>query len=167
MMPGKILQIESENNHLSNLDYWFFNRYYNRSDYTKEKKIGLDINFHKHKNHGLELRFFDYFDESKLEKVLIFIVLLLDLSLENTFTSPVKTKIWNDLVYEILLNRNYKFNSEIKNYYKKTFDLNKDFNNCTELYNLLYAKLFKLYHNKGTCFTKMINLENQNCCVIS
>ncbi len=168
MMPGKILQIESENNHLSNLDYWFFNRYYNNCDYTKEKKIGLDINFHKHKNHGLELRFFDYFEEDKLEKVLIFIVLLLDLSLENTYTSPVKTKVWNDLVYEILLNRNYKFNNEIKDYYKKTFNLDKDFNTSIEFYNILYHKLFKTYSTDGICFTKMVKLnKTTNCCIIS
>jgi hypothetical protein len=74
MKKGKILQINSKDNHLSNNKNWWFNQYYNKWQYTMEDNIGLDINFNKYHNHGIELRFLDYFDESKLPELLHFFV---------------------------------------------------------------------------------------------
>ena len=39
------------------------------SDYEQIDKIGLDINFHKHKNHGIEFRMFDF--ENRAEEFVI------------------------------------------------------------------------------------------------
>jgi hypothetical protein len=61
MIPGKLLLLDSSNNHLSKLNYWWYNKYYEYCDYKKELQMGSDINFHKHKNHGIEVRIFDYF----------------------------------------------------------------------------------------------------------
>ena len=157
MEPGKILLIDASNNHLSNYDNWWFNKYYNISDYKKEDKIGVDINFHKHKNHGIEIRIFDYFNEDKLEKILKFIVLLLDFSLDNDIDSYVKNNDWNDLVYNIILDKNYTFNESQKNIFKSLFLITKDFNNATELYDLVYFNLLSKYQKSGFCYTKMVN----------
>lgn len=166
MTPGKILQIDSDNNHLSNLKYWWFNKYYEDSDYTKEKKIGVDINFHKHKNHGIEVRIFDYFDPSKLHEVLKFFVLLLDYSLENTIESPVRDVDWNNFVCDILKNRNTILNEEIKQKYEKIFNFKTRHNTIQKIYHKIFKKLLRRYENKGYCYNKMIDRTNDCQCKI-
>jgi hypothetical protein len=166
MTPGKILQIESDNNHLSNIKYWWFNKYYENSDYTKEKKIGVDINFHKHKNHGIEVRIFDYFDPSKLYDVLKFFVLLLDFSLDNNIESPVKDIDWNNFVCDVLKNRNTVFNEQIKQKYENLFKLKTRHNTINKIYEKIYKKLLRRYENNGICYNKMIDKSHECQCKI-
>jgi len=171
MLPGKILQIDSNNNHLSNLDYWWFNKYSSESDYTKEDLIGVDINFHKHKNHGIEIRIFDYFDESKLASVLEFCVLLLDHSLVkgNRIESPVKNKIWNQFVVDILKDRNAKVNEEMKLLYEDIFDFKTNFSSISDFYGKIHNKLLRKYEYNGDCYKKMISKNDKKdgcCCLI-
>ena len=165
MTPGKILHIESNNNHLFNLDYWWFNQYYKNSDYTKEDVIGVDINFHKHKNHGIELRIFDYFDESKLEEAFRFIILLMDHSLHKMVKSPVRNKLWNDYVVDILNNRDAKVNDQLLIFYKTIFDFKQDVKTTFELYNKIHDVLLKKYRNIGFCYKNMIHHNAGYCCI--
>jgi hypothetical protein len=166
MTPGKILQIESNNNHLSDMDYWWFNKYYEKSDYTKEDLIGVDINFHKHKNHGIELRIFDYFDESKLDEVFTFIVLLMDHSLSKKIKSPVRNKLWNEYVVDILNTRNANIDSSLLIFYKTIFEFKRDIKTTTELYTKIHNKLLKKYKYSGICYQKMIRHTPQKICNI-
>ena len=166
MTPGKILQIESNNNHLSDMDYWWFNKYYEKSDYTKEDLIGVDINFHKHKNHGIELRIFDYFDESKLDEVFTFIVLLMDHSLSKKIKSPVRNKLWNEYVVDILNTRNANIDSSLLIFYKTIFEFKRDIKTTTELYTKIHHKLLKKYKYSGVCYQKMIRHTPQKICNI-
>jgi len=167
MTPGKILHIESNNNHLSDMDYWWFNQYYQKSDYTREDMIGVDINFHKHKNHGIELRIFDYFDESKLEEAFTFIVLLLDHSLHKKIKSPVRNKLWNDYVVDILNNRNAKIDHNLLIFYKTIFEFKKDVSSTFELYGKLQHVLLKKYKHQGVCYKNMIrHYKQHNLCNI-
>lgn len=48
----------------------------NHTPYKMNEEIGYDLNFNKFKNHGLELRFFDWFPEEYLTDVIHFIILL-------------------------------------------------------------------------------------------
>ena len=162
MTPGKILHIHSNNNHLSDMDYWWFNQYYNNCDYTKENMIGVDINFHKHKNHGIELRIFDYFDESKLEEVFTFIVLLLDHSLSKKIKSPVRNRLWNNYIVDILNNRNAEINDQLLIFYKTIFEFKRDIKTPLELYRKIQKKLLKKYKKKGICYNKMIRETPQS-----
>jgi len=155
MEIGKILQIDSEDNHLSHLDYWWFNQYYKDCEYTKEDKIGLDINFHKHKNHGIELRFFDYFSEERLNEVLLFIVLLLDFSLENPIISPVKLKVWNDFVVSIIKNHLNPISTDLLKLLTAMFGCEELKPNILETYKIIYTFLFKKYYNRGVCYLAM------------
>jgi hypothetical protein len=164
MKPGKILHIDSNNNHLSNMDYWWFNKYYEKSDYTKEKLIGVDINFHKHKNHGIELRIFDYFDESKLEDAFTFIILLMDHSLTKKIKSPIRNKLWNEYVVDILNNRNAELNDQLLLFYKTIFEFKKDVKTTSELYNKIKNKLLKKYKDTGFCYKNMIRKETTSSC---
>jgi hypothetical protein len=166
MKPGKILHIDSNNNHLSNMDYWWFNKYYEKSDYTKENLIGVDINFHKHKNHGIELRIFDYFDESKLEDAFTFIILLMDHSLTKKIKSPIRNKLWNEYVVDILNNRNAELNDQLLLFYKTIFEFKKDVKTTSELYNKIKNKLLKKYKDTGFCYKNMIRKETTSSCNI-
>lgn len=49
--------------------------------YYMNQSIGYDINFNKFKNHGIEIRFFDWFPEAYLKDVMNFFVLLAQHSL--------------------------------------------------------------------------------------
>ena len=167
MTPGKILQIDSNNNHLSNMDYWWFNQYYEKSDYTKEDLIGLDINFHKHKNHGIELRIFDYFDESRLEEAFTFIILLMDHSLTKKIKSPIRNKLWNDYIVNILNNRNAKLDQQLLLFYQSIFDFTSDVKDTFNLYQMIQTKLLKKYKNTGECYQKMIRKKKHNFCCVS
>lgn len=53
---------------------WY--RTLNASPYVTNDKIGYDINFNKFKNHGMELRFFDWFPETYLADLIFFLILL-------------------------------------------------------------------------------------------
>jgi hypothetical protein len=71
---------------------------YGRSDcaYSPLDVIGFDINFNKFKNHGLELRIFDWFGEAELDGLMRLLVWMLDASQElEELESPQKNAAWN------------------------------------------------------------------------
>jgi hypothetical protein len=100
MGTGKILQVSTTE---LSTDFWY-NQYHANSGYTPLEMIGLDINFNKFVNHGLEIRFFDYFPEDKLEEVLTIIVKLMDLSLIKGDNIPIayKSAEWNRFVVDVI-----------------------------------------------------------------
>lgn len=58
--------------------------------------IGFDVNFNKFKNHGLELRIFDWFDESELDGLMRLLVWILDAAQElEDLEPPQKNATWN------------------------------------------------------------------------
>ena len=86
------------------------------SAYHLNEKIGYDINFNKFKNHGIELRFFDWFPEEYLADILHFFVLLSEHAKEkNTIKIFDKTK----------------YNSIIQNCIKKGFSCTLSPEECT------------------------------------
>ena len=102
---GKLLQEDR----LTLQKHWYpfhwYNQLYSQINYKKADKIGFDINFNKFKNHGIELRFFDWFPEDKLEKVLRAIVYLLDIaeSAPNMPMNPLECETWHNITYKALL----------------------------------------------------------------
>lgn len=67
---GKLLLMKRP----SDVNHWY--NQMTHTPYVINQEIGYDINFNKFKNHGLELRFFDWFPEMYLTDVLHFIILL-------------------------------------------------------------------------------------------
>jgi hypothetical protein len=67
--------------------------------YTVRDALGVDINFNKHWNHGLEFRIFDWFPESRIEELFRLLIWMCDegLLLGNT-PLPQASKIWNGLL---------------------------------------------------------------------
>lgn len=71
--------------------------------YKPLEEVGLDINFHKHYNHGLELRFFDYFAEERLTSILSTLVHALDQSQTVTLMPAGDSALWNTIVEEVMV----------------------------------------------------------------
>ena len=78
--------------------HWY-TQLYQQINYKKSDKIGFDINFNKFKNHGIEIRFFDWFPEKYLPEVLRTIVHLLDLSVISSSTpyNPTDIDRWHNI----------------------------------------------------------------------
>ena len=67
-------------------EFWY-NKLNESSPYFSNNNIGFDINFNKFKNHGVEIRFLDWFPEEYLKDLVNFIILLAQHSLELNDTS--------------------------------------------------------------------------------
>ncbi len=80
-------------------DYGWYKNYHQHSNYNSLEEIGLDINFNKHYNHGIELRIFDWFPEERLEELLEILVCAMDQALSMKIVKdPRVSKIWNKLM---------------------------------------------------------------------
>jgi hypothetical protein len=86
-------------------DNWY-DTYGKGSAYMQLDEIGMDINFNKHYNHGLELRFLDSMSYDKLREVLDAICLIANYSEslgdDIQIDDPRKSPIWHDIVCGIM-----------------------------------------------------------------
>lgn len=138
-MPiGKILTVE-RNGKVGWLNKVHQN---DKNMYNSLTFMGVDINFHKHKNHGLELRIFDWFPEEKLERLLKCLTWMCDESLNKELTEdPREVDLFNNVLYKaIWLGKKYVLEKEEIELFQKVL-------NCT------------LYEGKNLqeC---LINIEN-------
>jgi len=167
MLSGKILTIPISDIVCNQMDNWWFHEFYKNNAYTKLEEIGVDINFNKHYNHGIELRFLDHIsDNSLLMESFEFIIYLMDMVLENdrinTFGNPILNDIWNNIVFKIMVEgREYTLTrDEIELYeqiFNMTFDLEKTkvFEIYNEIYNGLVGRFNKLYKSPNDAFTTL------------
>ena len=151
---GKILTINVEKCDLNKLDYWWYNKYYENNAYTKLNDIGVDINFNKHYNHGIEIRFLDHLsDNEQIFKSFEFIIYLMDYILEtgdkiNNFDNPIKNKIWNELIVNILkYGKDYQLKDYERAIYCKIFDFNLKKYTVEDIYNEIYFNLIIKYNS--------------------
>lgn len=162
MKSGKLLQVDI--NELSNNENpdWWFKRFHQNSDYVLDAKndipkTGFDFNFYKHKNHGIEFRIFDYFDESQLTELLHFIVYLLDFSLSKQFDIASENKLWNDFVLLVIQNgKDTILTPEIIQLYESIFEIKLPINDPISMYYYIYHHLKDKYKDVGYCSTRMI-----------
>jgi hypothetical protein len=185
MKNGKLLQDDACLFDVVTKDYGWYNQYYRDCAYIKGDKMGYDVNFNKHYNHGVEIRFFDHIaDDSKISDVFEDLIYLGDWALENDITeNPIKSVIWNGLVVKCMRQgKNTQLSFEELELYNSIFRTkfwNKD---ICELYDEIIEST---YSTKGKLFSKytinsMINKINDkpsqlnqtknnfgDCCVIS
>jgi hypothetical protein len=166
MIPGKILTIPIETHPEFNNYEWWFNKYYTNCAYNKLKEIGLDINFNKHYSHGIEIRFFDYINQTdKLFESFEFIIYLMDVILDlnenKNITNPIKNNLWNDLTYGIMtLGNQYYIQDEIINLFNEMLNIKIEPNILVnEIYYQIYWKL-KIKFNDIEFENTNTNLEN-------
>lgn len=170
MKTGKILTIETTDCLASKKDYWWYTQYTKDSHYNPLTKIGVDINFNKHDNHGIEIRFLDWFPEHLLEDLMICIVNTLDYSLKYGLPSdPTICPIWNGLVVKMLKEgSDAMITDEEYTLYSRIFRLKKPFLNTTksksETIKTLYKTITKsLKKISGPCRKYMMNELGCGC----
>jgi hypothetical protein len=100
MEPGKILTCP-----VAEGSAWY-KTFHADSCYVPLENVGMDINFNKHYNHGLELRFFDSAPLEKIERALNECCLFARRSeaMGRDIDDPRKCPIWNGLVVNVMHN---------------------------------------------------------------
>jgi hypothetical protein len=96
MMCGKVLHIPYER-----ITGRWYEQIYDKPEcsYTKLPQLGLDINFNKHWNHGLEFRIFDWFPEKYLPDLFRCLIWMCDESLAvESVPNPQSCAIWNSVL---------------------------------------------------------------------
>jgi hypothetical protein len=79
-------------------------RFYAKTDYVPLADIGLDVNFNKHYNHGVELRIFDQIPLSQVGDICRVMAALGDIALTAVFVrDPRKSAVWQGLAERCLL----------------------------------------------------------------
>ena len=87
----------------SNQPFWWYTRFHTTSGYIPLDTIGMDINFRKHHNHGVEIRCLDWFPHEHLTPLLTFFIRLADLALSRPLApEAVMSETWNDVVVGVL-----------------------------------------------------------------
>jgi hypothetical protein len=102
MIQGKLNTIPRADARVAAEDGWM-TAYQSQCAYKPLDEVGTDINFHKHYTHGLELRFFDYFSENRLEPLLGTLVQALDHAQIIPVTVAPDSALWNTIVEEAML----------------------------------------------------------------
>jgi len=167
MKPGKILGIDTKTCPQAKNDFWWYTNYTKDSSYKMLPEIGADINFNKHGAHGIELRFFDWFPEEKLEEVMTFLVHVLDASLKyGCPDDPTVCPIWNGLVVKVMKGGNITLTRGEYDMYSKIFRLQiptflcwlfrkspSNINNVTNVFNEIKNAVKRI---RGPCSKLML-----------
>jgi len=161
MEVGKRLQEDVINVEI-NKEHGWFNKYYSTCGYKKLDKIGYDINYNKHYNHGVEIRFFEHQTcVENIKNILKMLIYLGDFSLENTIeNNPIQMIDWNNLVLDcIKFGKNTRIKSDI---FDKVFKYKFYSTNAISLYNEIFDFLEEKFLDDGK-FSKLCFLnKNQD-----
>jgi hypothetical protein len=153
MLKGKILSKPVTELACNKLSNWWFNEYYKNNSYTKLDEIGFDINFNKHYNHGIEIRFLEHITEKiKLFEAFEFIIYLMDSILDNdnidTFGNPIINNIWNNIVLNTIIHgKDYELKKNEKELYEKIFKFKIRHKKMSDVYYEIYYYLLLKYNN--------------------
>ncbi len=97
MLNGKLNTVPREDARVAQENGWMV--LYGRENAYKElAEVGTDINFNKHYNHGIELRFFDYFEPERLPQLLRVFACACDQAIQGPVSVPQESPLWNTLV---------------------------------------------------------------------
>ena len=152
MIKGKLLTVPLNTIICNNTDYWWFHEFYKNNAYVKLNEIGVDINYNKHYNHGIELRFFEHIkDHSQLFESFEFIIYLMDYILENdyinTLENPIINKIWNQVVLKMIVyGKNCQLTEEEIQLYENIFHMKLYYKTMIDVYYEIYAELMIKYN---------------------
>jgi hypothetical protein len=103
MTSGKVLTVPVKDIRGSDTDFWWYKMYHATSGYNALEEVGVDINYRKHYNHGVEIRFLDAFPNTMLKGLIEFYVCLGDVSLESNMPeNPIMSPVWNNFVVDVL-----------------------------------------------------------------
>ena len=159
MTEGKLLTVPLNEIRGSRLSYWWYKQYHMKSGYMPLDKIGMDINYKKHYNHGVELRIFDWFPENRLVDLSTFLVYLADASLcLPDVGEACMSESWNDFVVSVLDDgKDYVLPDTVLGMYEKIFGF--DFVGKKLTVETAFAYLFdslKRVYKMGFCAKCML-----------
>ena len=159
MAEGKLLTLDVKKVKGSSLPYWWYTKYHKRSGYNPLEQIGMDINYRKHYNHGIEMRFFDWFAEDRLGDLLSFLVHACEAALERPESDQaVMSQTWNQFVIDILKDGAATFiTMEVAGMYEKLLGIqlvDKKFT-ANDAFAYIFKELKRIY-KKGECVKRML-----------
>lgn len=103
MPVGKIMTLPIGKIRGSDTPFWWYKSFHATSGYKTLPELGMDISFQKHHNHGVEIRFLDWFPESMLKGLIEFYVHLADLSLNADIPEePIMNEDYNNFLVDVL-----------------------------------------------------------------
>ena len=157
MTTGKIVTLPVGSIRGSETDFWWYKVYHENSGYNKLDELGMDICYRKHYNHGVEIRFLDWFPETMLKGLMEFYVCLADASLESNMPeNPVMSPIWNAFVVSIMRGGSEAVvDADVLAVYSKLFKVSFNGGTVSEMYKVLSAAL-KVKYKNGLCNKCMI-----------
>ena len=158
MTTGKIVTVPISEIPGTNTDFWWYKVYHAESGYAPLTDLGMDICYRKHYNHGVEIRFLDWFPETMLKGLMEFYICLADLSLESNMPeNPILSPIWNSFVVSVLRDgATVKVDKKVLQVYSKL--LKTSFINdltVSEMYNAI-SNILKTRYKNGICNKFMI-----------
>jgi hypothetical protein len=164
MTRGKILTAKIENLSCAKVEGWWFNEYYKDNGYNRLDEMGMDINFNKNFNHGIEIRFLDHLtDVNDVKHSFECIIYLMDLVLDKlakgeTFENPIQSSLWNRVVVQSMKQgREYVLSQEEQDFFLNLWGETNPFTKSTisGIFEELYNRLKERYHGKGE-FSKLV-----------
>jgi hypothetical protein len=104
MKTGKLLFDNVDTFEIYNNEFGWYKQYYKNCAYNQLESLGYDINFNKHYNHGVEIRFFDHItDDETIKEILGYLIVLADYSLVNNISiNPILSINWNNLIVKCM-----------------------------------------------------------------
>ena len=159
MKEGKCLTAAIKDIKGTDSDFWWYKRYHVTSAYEPLQRVGMDINYKKHFNHGIELRIFDWFPEGRLQGLVELLVHLCDAALiRDEAPVAVLSPTWNHVVLSILQKGgSYILSTEESALYERIFGIPLMGSSQTvlEILDALSRGLKKKYA-KGMCSSLML-----------
>lgn len=158
IVTGKVLQENINDNKSIKLDYYWLNKLINKTNYKLSDMIGLDFNYMKHINHGIEWRILDSFPIKYMSELIIFICNVIDYSLILDIPNPIHNKCWNKLTYKCI---KYGWSYNPKKYIIREFEMIFKLNLYDEYKSLDIKNMYefiKLFNKK--IYEKLLNIND-------
>lgn len=155
MESGKILIKPVNEIICSAYKFWWRNQFIESNAYANLDEIGMDINFNKHYNHGIELRFIDHIEnETGMHESFEFIIYLMDFVLDsdkiNSHKNPIINSTWNNLVYNAMTHgKNCSLTDEERELYSTIFEFEIKGKTIEDVHNEIFKELKTRYSECG------------------
>jgi hypothetical protein len=165
MPRGKVLQQAAETIRVINNEDGWYNQFYKNCPYERQPNIGFDINFNKHKNHGIELRFFDNFEVSRLLPLLYLLVDILDFAVKTEkVRNPIDSYEWNTFTADAMRQgKDLIISDDILIMYEEVFGTVFSLVECTA--EKMLATIRRQIHDPiGICNTHLIRKRSALFC---
>jgi hypothetical protein len=161
MPTGKILTVPVKDIRGSDQPFWWYKNFHSESGYNILDELGMDISFRKHYNHGVEIRFLDWFPESMLKGLMEFFVYLGDLSLDSEILLPdeaIMSEDYNNFLVGVLREgKDYVLSEKMVHIYEKLLGITIKTIRPTvsRIYEIISKEISTKYKN-GICAKFML-----------